>query len=59
MVRDGSAYIGVISKKYGQMPKCPTRNPDNLSITELEFNEALHLGRPILLFIMGKAPSVA
>ncbi len=53
MVRDGSAYIGVISQKYGQIPKCPDRNPDNLSITELEFNEALRLGRPILLFIMG------
>jgi hypothetical protein len=54
MVRDGSAYIGVISKKYGQTPKCPKRNPDGLSITELEFNEALRLGRPILLFIIGK-----
>jgi hypothetical protein len=54
MVRDGAAYVGIISKRYGQMPKCPTRNPEGLSITELEFNEALRLGRPILLFIMGK-----
>jgi hypothetical protein len=54
MVRDGSAYIGVISKKYGQTPKCPQRNPDSLSITELEFSEALRLGRPILLFVMGE-----
>lgn len=53
MVQDGSAYIGVISRKYGQIPKCPNRNPDNVSITELEFNEAQRLGRPILLFIMG------
>jgi hypothetical protein len=35
MVRDGSAYIGVISRKYGQTPKCPQRNPNNVSITEL------------------------
>jgi hypothetical protein len=54
MVRDGSAYIGIISKKYGQIPKCARRNPDNLSITELEFNEAIEQRRPILLFIMGK-----
>jgi hypothetical protein len=54
MVRHGSAYIGVISMKYGQTPKCKERNPENLSITELEFNEALRLGRPILLFIMGE-----
>lgn len=53
MVGDGSAYIGVISHKYGQTPQCPERNPDNLSLTELEFNQAQKLNRPILLFIMG------
>jgi hypothetical protein len=53
MVRNGSAYIGVIGKKYGQTPACSMRNPDCLSITELEFNEALRLGRLALLFIMG------
>ncbi len=44
------AFIGVISRRYGQTPKCPRRNPDALSIAELEFNEAMRLGRPILLF---------
>jgi hypothetical protein len=53
MVRDASAYIGVISRKYGQTPECIKRNPGKLSITELEFNEAQRLGRPVLLFIMG------
>ena len=52
MVRDSAAYIGVISLKYGQMPECPKRNPGHLSITELEFNEAQRLGRPILLYVM-------
>ncbi|HYC91666.1 MAG TPA: DUF4062 domain-containing protein [Thermoanaerobaculia bacterium] len=54
MVRDSAAYIGVIGLKYGQTPEDPERNPDNLSITELEFNEAQSLERPILLFIMGE-----
>jgi hypothetical protein len=54
MVRDGAAYVGIISKKYGQIPECPTRNQKNLSISELEFNETSRLSRPILLFIMGK-----
>ncbi|HLL72257.1 MAG TPA: DUF4062 domain-containing protein [Pyrinomonadaceae bacterium] len=54
MVRDSSAYIGIISRKYGQTPKCPKRNPGSVSITELEFNEAQRLDRPILLFIMGE-----
>lgn len=53
MVRDASAYIGIIGHKYGQTPKDSQRNPEGLSIIELEFNEALRLGRPILLFIMG------
>ncbi len=52
MVRDATAYIGVISLKYGQTPVDRDRNPDQLSITELEFNEAMRLGRPIVLFIM-------
>ena len=53
MVRDSAAYIGVISQRYGQPPRCPRRNPDGLSLTELEFNEAQRLKRPTLLFIMG------
>lgn len=53
MVRDSVAYVCVIGLKYGQAPFDADRNPDRLSITELEFNEAMRLGRPIVLFIMG------
>ena len=53
MVRDSSAYVAIISHKYGQVPECAERNPDHLSLTELEFNEAQRIGRPVLLFIMG------
>lgn len=52
MVRDSVAYLCVIGHKYGQTPIDAGRNPDGLSITELEFNEARRLGRPILLFLM-------
>jgi tetratricopeptide (TPR) repeat protein len=52
MVRDAAAYALVIAHKYGQVPV--ERNPEGLSITELEFNEAVRLGRPILLFLMGE-----
>jgi tetratricopeptide (TPR) repeat protein len=54
MVRDSAAYVGVISRKYGQAPLDPKLNPGGLSLTEIEFNEAMRLGRPILLFIMGE-----
>jgi tetratricopeptide (TPR) repeat protein len=51
-VRDSAAYVALIGHKYGQTPHDPARNPDRLSVTELEFNEARRLGRPILLFVM-------
>jgi Domain of unknown function (DUF4062) len=52
MVRDAAAYVGIIGLKYGQTPSDGSRNPDELSVTELEFNEAMRLGKPIILFIM-------
>ena len=58
MARDSVAYALIIGRKYGQTPNSPTRNPDRLSITELEFNEAVRLKRPILLFIMDKKHSI-
>jgi hypothetical protein len=58
MVRDSAVYVVLISQKYGQIPVCPTRNPDQLSITELEFNEAQRLNRPTLLYIMSKEHAV-
>lgn len=54
MVGKSAAYVGLISSKYGQTPYCAARNPGKRSITELEFDEATRLGRPILLFIMGE-----
>jgi hypothetical protein len=52
MVREARAYICLISRKYGQVPKC-SENPQELSLTELEFHEAQRLKLPLLLFIMG------
>ena len=52
MVRHSAAYLCVIGHKYGQTPADADRNPKGLSITELEFNEARRLDRPILLFLM-------
>ncbi|MGV3618118.1 MAG: DUF4062 domain-containing protein [Fimbriimonas sp.] len=53
MVRNSSAYIGLIGKRYGQIVAGP-ENPNGWSVTRLEFEEALKLGRPILIFVMGK-----
>ena len=58
MVRESSAYIGLISRRYGQVPECGQRNPDAYSITRLEFEEAQRLGLPTLVFVMGTKHSV-
>src|ERR1039457_2669820 len=44
MVRDASAYIGVISRKYGQTTLDAALNPNQLYITDLEFTYARGLG---------------
>jgi gamma-glutamylcyclotransferase (GGCT)/AIG2-like uncharacterized protein YtfP len=40
-------YICIVGKRYGQTPRCAKRNPNNLSLTELEFDRARTHGRPI------------
>lgn len=54
MVRKGSAYIGLISRRYGQIIEDPDRNPDLYSVSRLEFEEAQRLRLPTLIFVMGE-----
>lgn len=53
MVREGSAYIGLISHRCGQVVECATRNSPGYSVSRLEFEEAQRLGLPSLIFVMG------
>jgi hypothetical protein len=52
MVADSAAYVLIIGHRYGQSPIDPSRNPNEHSITELEFDEAIERGLPTLLFVM-------
>ena len=52
MVRTSTGYVCIIGQRYGGVPECPSQNPNQLSITELEFNEAQDCGLPMLLFVM-------
>jgi Domain of unknown function (DUF4062) len=54
MVRDSAAYVLLIGNRYGQVPRSAALNPDQLSLTCLEFREAVRLGRPILVYITGR-----
>ncbi|HTR14211.1 MAG TPA: tetratricopeptide repeat protein [Roseiarcus sp.] len=51
-VEEADGYVGLISYRYGQRPVCQARNPDRLSLTELEFRRALTRDIPICMFIM-------
>jgi hypothetical protein len=52
MVEEAEVYVGIFGQRYGFRPKDPERNPDDLSITELEYRRAVELGMPILVFMM-------
>ncbi len=45
-------YVGLIASRYGQRPVCSDRNPDGLSLTELEYRHAGTRKIPRLMFIM-------
>jgi hypothetical protein len=51
-VDESDAYVGLISYRYGQRPESENRNPNGLSLTELEFRRAVERGIPICMFIM-------
>lgn len=44
-------YVGIIGKRYGYIPDDP-RNPEHISVTEMEYNRAMSRGIPVLIFIM-------
>jgi tetratricopeptide (TPR) repeat protein len=46
------AYICIIGHRYGTRQFCKDRNPDNWSLTELEFRHAQKRGIPRCTFIM-------
>jgi uncharacterized protein DUF4062 len=51
-VEEADAYVGLISYRYGQAPEDAARNPNRLSLTELEFRRALERNIPICMFVM-------
>jgi tetratricopeptide (TPR) repeat protein len=51
-VEESDAYVGLISYRYGQVTIDPIRNPEQLSLTELEFRCAVARKIPICMFIM-------
>ncbi|MEL7435878.1 MAG: DUF4062 domain-containing protein, partial [Chloroflexota bacterium] len=50
LVQDAEVYLGIFGVRYGYQPGDP-RNPDKVSITEMEYYEALTSDLPMLIFI--------
>lgn len=50
MVDRADIYLGIFAHRYGYTPK--ENNPQNISITEMEYNRAVERGIPRLIFIM-------
>ena len=53
MVEDADVYIGVFANRYGYIPK--TNNPDQVSVTEMEYNRAVERKIERLVFVMDKS----
>jgi hypothetical protein len=53
-VRNSAAYVGYVGGKYGPIPDDLKGNPEQLSIADLEFNEAIRFKVPTLMFVMGE-----
>lgn len=52
MVEDADVYVGVFANHYGYIPK--TNNPEQISVTEMEYNRAVERKIERLIFVMDK-----
>ena len=51
-VASSDMYVGIFAWRYGYIPNNNKENPDNLSITELEYRKAKEKGIPCLIFLL-------
>lgn len=53
MVDGAAIYLGVFAYRYGHVPE--ENNPEQISITEMEYDRAVERGIPRLIFLMDKS----
>lgn len=51
IVDDCAVYVGIFAFRYGYVPQDAERNPEGLSVTELEYRRAVEKGKPRLIFV--------
>src|ERR1043165_8104325 len=52
LVDEADIYVGVFAHRYGYVPK--ENNPQQISITEMEYNRAIERDIPRLIFLIDK-----
>ncbi|HRI60892.1 MAG TPA: DUF4062 domain-containing protein, partial [Saprospiraceae bacterium] len=57
MVDEAEIYVGVFAFRYGYVPK--TGNPQQISVTEMEYDHAKKNGKTCLIFIMDKTHPIS
>src|SRR5215211_7934071 len=55
MLRSCNIYIGIFAWRYGYIPNDNKENPENLSITELEYRKSKEKGIPCLIFLLDES----
>jgi hypothetical protein len=53
MVDDAAIYLGVFAYRYGHVPEA--NNPEQVSVTEMEYDRAVERGIPRLIFLMDRS----
>jgi tetratricopeptide (TPR) repeat protein len=56
MIEKADIYLAIFAYRYGYVPK--ENNPQQISITEMEYNRAVQRGIPRLIFLMDKTHSI-
>lgn len=51
-VSECDLYVGLFAHRYGYVVDDPVRNPERLSVTELELRKAQELGKKCLVFLL-------
>lgn len=52
LVDDAEVYIGIFAHRYGYIPEDSVLNPNQISVTEMEYRRALERRIPTLIFII-------
>jgi tetratricopeptide (TPR) repeat protein len=56
LVDDADIYVGLLAHRYGYIPMA--NNPEQISITEMEYNRAVERKIPRMIFVMDKTHPV-